>query len=120
MDAGVRNPVVLTGDVHKHWAADVKTDYADPDAPVFGTELVASSITSGGNGNAAWSDPIMEWNPHLRFSGDLRGYLRTTVTPDGLRADFRSVDRVTTRGGAVATQASFEVADGQRGLRPVG
>ena len=120
MDAGVRNPVVLTGDVHKHWAADVKTDYADPDSPVVGTELVASSITSGGNGNAAWSDPIMEWNPHLRFSGDLRGYLRTTVTPTGLRADFRSVDRVTTRGGAVATQASFEVADGQRGLRPVG
>ena len=120
MDAGVRNPVVLTGDVHKHWAADVKTDYADPDSPVVGTELVASSITSGGNGNAAWSDPIMEWNPHLRFSGDLRGYLRTTVTPAGLRADFRSVDRVTTRGGAVATQASFEVADGQRGLQPVG
>lgn len=116
-DAGVRNPVVLTGDVHKHWAADIKTDFADPDSPVVGTELVASSITSGGDGDPAWSDPIMAWNPHLKFSANQRGYVRTTITPGSLRADFRSLDTVTTRGSAVYTQASFEVADGQRGLR---
>ena len=119
-DAAVRNPVVLTGDVHKHWAADIKTDYADPDSQVIGTELVTTSITSGGDGDAAWSDPIMAWNPHLKYSANQRGYVRTTVTPDGLRADFRSLDRVTTRGSAIRTAASFEVEDGQRGLRQVG
>lgn len=29
VDAGVRNPVVLTGDVHTHWANELKADYAD-------------------------------------------------------------------------------------------
>ena len=32
VDAGVRNPVVLTGDVHAHWASDLYLDYADPGA----------------------------------------------------------------------------------------
>lgn len=118
-DAGVRNPVALTGDVHRHWAADIKADYSDPDSAVVGTELVTSSITSGGDGDPDWSDPMMAWNPHLRFSADQRGYVRTLVTRDGLRADFRSVDRVRTRGAAVRTQASFEVADRERGLRRV-
>lgn len=118
-DADVRNPVVLTGDVHKHWAADIKSDYADPSSDVIGTELVASSITSGGDGDAAWSDPIMAWNPHLKFSGNQRGYVRTLITKDGMRADFRSLDKVTTQGSAVHTQASFEVADQERGLHRV-
>ncbi|CAN5604369.1 hypothetical protein BH20ACT18_BH20ACT18_03410 [soil metagenome] len=28
----VANPVVLTGDVHQHWAADLKADFDDPDS----------------------------------------------------------------------------------------
>ena len=116
-DAGVRNPVVLTGDVHKHWAADIKTDYTDPDSPVVGTELVASSVTSGGDGDPEWSDPIMAWNPHLKFSGNQRGYVRTSITGDGMQADFQSLDRVTTRGSAIRTQASFRIADGVPGLQ---
>ncbi|MCM3755657.1 alkaline phosphatase D family protein, partial [Bacillus licheniformis] len=42
-DARVRNPVVLTGDVHRNWANDIKTDFQDPDAPVVGSELVCTS-----------------------------------------------------------------------------
>lgn len=52
MDAKVRNAVVLTGDVHRHWATDLKVDYKDPAAKVVGTELVCSSITSTGDGTA--------------------------------------------------------------------
>ena len=55
LDAGVRNPVVLTGDVHAHWASELKLDYDDPTSRTVGTELVCSSITSGGDG--ADSDP---------------------------------------------------------------
>ena len=40
-------------------------------------------------------------------------------TKDSLRADFRSLDRVTTRGSAIRTQATFEVADRERGLHRV-
>ena len=38
---------------------------------------------------------------------------------DSLRADFRSLDRVTTRGSAIRTEATFEVADRERGLHRV-
>ncbi|GAB3116891.1 alkaline phosphatase D family protein [Janibacter alkaliphilus] len=118
-DTGVRNPVVLTGDVHTHWAADIKADYDDPDAPVVASELVTTSVTSGGDGDPARQDPILEWNPHLHFYSQQRGYVRTLVTPSGLRADYRSLDRVTTRGGAIRTQATFELTDRERGLQRV-
>ncbi|HEX8498480.1 MAG TPA: alkaline phosphatase D family protein, partial [Actinomycetales bacterium] len=47
----VRNPVVLTGDVHRHYANDITVDPADPASRPVGTELVCSSITSGGDGS---------------------------------------------------------------------
>jgi alkaline phosphatase D len=119
VEAGVRNPVVLTGDVHQHWAADLKLDYDDPDAAIVGSELVTSSITSGGDGYdaPAQSHPWMPWNPHLRFWNNLRGYVRTTITPSRMSADFRCVDTVRERGAEPFTRATFVLDDGRRGLR---
>ncbi|WP_241683087.1 alkaline phosphatase [Actinomadura sp. J1-007] len=42
MDAGVRNPVVLTGDVHAHWASDLKADYDDPTSKTVGRNWCAA------------------------------------------------------------------------------
>lgn len=121
VEAGVRNPVVLTGDVHTHWANELKAGYADPDSPVIGTELICSSISSGGNG--ADSDPSthpdLVRNPHLKFRNAQRGYVRTRIDRDQLRADFRVVDRVTEPGAPARTRASFVVNDRQRALHPV-
>ncbi|NRQ50858.1 alkaline phosphatase D family protein [Aeromicrobium stalagmiti] len=113
VDAGVRNPVVLTGDVHAHWASELKLDYDDPTTRSVGTELVCSSITSGGNGadSAATAHPWLQWNPHLKFQNNLRGYVNTTITPDDLTADFRCVAQVRTPGEPVFTRASFVVED---------
>ena len=44
------NPVVLTGDIHSNWVADLQVDYGDPAAPVVGTEFVGTSISSSGDG----------------------------------------------------------------------
>lgn len=117
VDAGVRNPVVLTGDVHRHWASDVKVDFEDPNGAVVGAELVCSSITSTGNGSGSTADPMMAWNPHLKFFNDQRGYVRTTITKDAMTADFRVLDGVTTPGAPVSTKASFVIEDGVRGLQ---
>ncbi|PRX44009.1 alkaline phosphatase D [Prauserella shujinwangii] len=121
VEAGVRNPVVLTGDVHTHWANELKADYADPDSPVIGAELVTSSITSGGNGQDSdpADDPNLHRNPHIKFRNALRGYVRTRITRDELRADFRVVDRVTEPGAPARTRASFVIADRHRGLTEV-
>ncbi|WP_431918066.1 alkaline phosphatase D family protein [Micromonospora wenchangensis] len=116
--AGVRNPVVLTGDVHAHWAADLKLDYLDPAARTVGTELVCSSVTSGGDGfdSASGSHPWLRTNPHLRFQNDLRGFVRTTITPAQLSADFMVLPYVTRAGAPAYPRASFVVEDRVPGL----
>ncbi|TDE11218.1 alkaline phosphatase D family protein [Jiangella asiatica] len=119
VDAGVRNPVVLSGDVHAHWACDLKLDYDSPDAPVVGSELITTSITSGGTGEdwVPGVHPAFEFNPHLRFYTNLRGYLLNTVTRDGLQADYHCVRDVLAPGAEVFRRASFVIEDGVRGLR---
>lgn len=121
LDAGVRNPVVLTGDVHTHWANELKENYADPDSRVIGAELVTSSITSGGNGadSDPADDPNLRRNPHIKFRNAQRGYVRTRITREELRADFRVVERVTEPGAPVRTRASFVIADRHPGLSQV-
>ncbi|MFC7620109.1 alkaline phosphatase D family protein [Microlunatus sp. GCM10028923] len=118
LDGGVRNPVVLTGDVHAHWASDLKIDYDDPDGAVVGSELVCSSITSGGDGaDSATPHPWLGWNQHLKFQNNLRGYVNTTITADQLDADFRCLSKVSVADQAVFTRRSYKIVDGERGLQ---
>jgi alkaline phosphatase D len=114
-------PVVLTGDVHSNWAAELKSDFDDPDSATVGAELVGTSISSGGNGSDTHmdTDTILAENPHLKFFDNHRGYVRCTVTPDHLRADFRVVPYVSRPGAPVYTRASFQVEAGRPGLRKV-
>ncbi|WP_305788427.1 alkaline phosphatase D family protein [Symbioplanes lichenis] len=118
IDAGVRNPVVLTGDVHAHWADDLKLDWSDPTSRTVGTELVCSSITSTGDGAdvVPGTHPWAAWNPHLRFYNNQRGYVRTTITPADLTADFRVLPYVTSPGAAAHTRATFVIEDRVPGL----
>ncbi|AGL21659.1 alkaline phosphatase [Actinoplanes sp. N902-109] len=118
VDAGVRNPVVLTGDVHAHWADELKLDWADPTSRTVGTELVCSSITSTGDGAdvVPGTHPWAAWNPHLRFYNNQRGYVRTRITPGDLTADFRVVPYVTRPDAPVHTRATFVIEDRVPGL----
>jgi len=116
--AGVRNPIVLTGDVHAHWASEVLADFTDPASPVVGSEFVTSSITSGGDGydEPTGQHPWSAYNAHLRFWTNLRGYVTTTITPGAFSASYRCVPRVSVKGGPAFTRARFVVHDGVRGM----
>jgi alkaline phosphatase D len=115
------NPVVITGDVHVSWVADVTTDFDDARAPVVASELVGTSISSGGDGRAGTgSEPTLRDNPHLSFFDARRGYVRCTVTPGRLTADYRVVDYVTRPGAPVTTAASFVVENGRPGAERAG
>ncbi|SNT45515.1 alkaline phosphatase D family protein [Actinacidiphila glaucinigra] len=116
IDRGVRNPVVLTGDVHASWGNDLKADYANPSSATIGSELVCTSITSTGNGSATTAIPNGSLNPHLRFYSNRRGYVRTHITPSQLTADFRSVATVTEHGAPATTARTFVIHDGTPGL----
>ena len=119
VDRGTRNPVVLTGDVHRAWASDLKADYNNANSATIGTELVTSSVTSGGDGDGATTIPDVGTNPWLKFFHNRRGYVRTTISPTQLRADFRAVAKVSEHGAAATTQKSFVVQEGQPGLQAV-
>jgi len=120
VEAGVRNPVVLTGDVHAHWASDIRVDFQDETSRVVGAELVTSSITSGGDGadSRTGSHPWLASgeNPHLHFQNSLRGYVRTTITREEMTADFRCLRYVSRPGAEAFTRASFAVYDREPGL----
>ncbi|MBV1854980.1 alkaline phosphatase D family protein [Catellatospora tritici] len=119
LDRQVRNPLVLTGDVHAAWANNLKADYANANSATIGTELVCTSITSGGNGTATTTIPDVATNPHLKFYSDRRGYVLTTISQSQVRADFRSVATVTEHGAPVTTLRSYAIADGQPGLQQI-
>ncbi|GAA0508961.1 alkaline phosphatase D [Saccharopolyspora subtropica] len=115
--AKTRNPVVLTGDVHTHWANEIH----DGDR-IVGTELTTTSITSGGDGSANLTDKeraYLRENPHVRLYSNQRGYISTKITPGGLRADYRVLPYVSRPGAPVETLASFVIEDGRPGLNRI-
>jgi alkaline phosphatase D len=109
----VRNAVVLTGDIHSHWAAEVHARSDDPGSPVVATELVTTSISSGGDGSDMRDDiaTVLPENPHIRYFSGRRGYVRARFTADEMRADFRVLPYVSRPGAGVRTGASFVVPD---------
>jgi len=118
----VKNPVVLTGDVHKHYANDLKADFRNPDSATVGVELVTTSITSGGDGTAtptAGELQLLAENPHIKLVSNQRGYVSTRIERDSLRADFKVLPHVTTPGAPISTRASFVVEAGSPGLNEV-
>lgn len=116
---GVENPVVLTGDVHQNYAAEIKADFDDPDSATIGSEFVGTSISSGGNGSDTSTTGLqqLEENPHLKYYNRQRGYVRCELTPGQWRTDYRVVPFVTAPGAPIRTDASFVVESGRPGLQ---
>lgn len=115
IDRGNTSTVVLTGDVHRSWASNLMANYSAQNQ-VVGTELVTTSITSGGDGNAA-DTGLSPLKPHVKFYKNLRGYVRTVITPTQMNVDFRAVDRVTVRDFPIKTVQSYVIQAGNPGLQ---
>ena len=119
--AGIENFVVLTGDVHVHYALDIKKDFNNPSSQTLGVEFVGTSITSGKDGAdkpANWST-MTTANPHMKFYNGRRGYVTVTLDGDKARADYKTVSAVTTPGAPLTTAASFVSEAGNPGLQQV-
>ncbi|QDT14585.1 alkaline phosphatase D family protein [Alienimonas californiensis] len=116
----IPNPVVLTGDIHKNFANELKLDHGDPDSPTVATEFVGTSITSGGNGSQLprGGEELLAENPFVKFYNDERGYVRCEVTPEKWTTDYRVLEYVTQPGSPATTRASFTVESGRPGLQP--
>jgi alkaline phosphatase D len=112
------NPVVLSGDIHQHFASEVGADPDRPDSPGVAVEFTNTSISSGGDG----ADVAPAWrlaspdNPHVKFHSNRRGYIAVTCTNAEMRADFKVLDRVSQPNLPARTAGSLVVEAGSRRL----
>jgi alkaline phosphatase D len=116
----VANPIVITGDVHANWAADLKADFDDPDSRTLGSEFVGTSIATGGDGSdtTAGNQTVLAENPHIKFNNVQRGYVRCALDRHRWQTDYRVVPYIKRPGAPVSTRASFVVEAGNPGLQP--
>ena len=114
------NPVVLTGDIHSHFAANLLQDFSDP-GTVVAAEIVGSSISSTFVGDAPTRIAIKQitlgQNPHISFhEGALRGYVLGKVTPSEMTATFKGVLDIANPTSTVIDIARSVVSDGAPGI----
>jgi len=116
----IRNPVVLTGDIHAAGAGYVPADLVGFTQPLA-AEWVATGISSSGldPGTANLARLAFESLPQIKyFDGVQRGYVRHVVTRDTWQADFRFVSTTAEPVATVSTGASWAVGEGNPEPQP--
>lgn len=118
-DRKINNPVVLTGDNHMNWANELRVDDRKMDTPVVATEIVGTSIASGGDGEDRFSghDKLLSDNPFIKFHNRQRGYVRCTLTQKTWTSDYMVVDKVTKPDGKVTKRTSLVLENGSPNIR---
>ena len=119
-DHKIKNPVVLTGDIHSNWANELRIDDFKPEQEIIATEFVTTSLSSGGNGSSSTKglDEFLGRNPCTRFFNRERGYLMCDVTPKTYTADYKVIDDVHHPGGKTRSRAKFTVEAGAPKIHP--
>ena len=120
--APVRNAVVLTGDIHSSWGAElVREPSSSPDYTSLGVELVATSVTSPG-----FDDPdgqvaagLRTLNSHLKYVElTRRGYLLLDITPARVSGEWWYVDTVLAKSTVQSFGHALQTPDGSNRLEP--
>lgn len=107
--------VVLGGDVHAHYVADLKVDYDDAKAPVVASEFCGTSISSNGMAQSRVTAALPH-NPHLHHArSDQRGYVSFTLDAKRLQAQLHAVLDPKNPASEVNVAARFAVELGRPG-----
>jgi alkaline phosphatase D len=129
----VDNVVVLTGDIHSSWAADLSPDPNNPSPAAGGynpatgegahaVEFVGTSISSPGidtDTNGAIAGALRSANPHFKYINlHRRGYMLLDVTPQRAVAEWWYVDTVASPSNIETFAVAFETVAGSNRLQP--
>jgi alkaline phosphatase D len=88
----VRNPVVLSGDIHAFIAGNVRANPELPDSPPLATEIITTSVSSDGRPQQQLDDWARE-NPDLLLAdGRHRGHVSLRLSPRRLQADLMALE----------------------------
>jgi len=101
--------VVLGGDVHSNYVADLMADHDDPKSPVVASEFCGTSITSLGLAQSRL-DAALPLNPHIKLGrSDRRGYMRFVLEPGRLQVDLKTLHDARDPASGIETMARFKV-----------
>jgi alkaline phosphatase D len=129
----VDNLVVLTGDIHSSWAADLHPNPYNPvpanggydrttGAGSLGVEFVTTSVTSPGvdsDTTGAVAGAIRTYNPHFKYVQlTRRGYMLVDVNRERVVGEWWYVDTVASPSNVETFATAFEVRHGENRLRP--
>ncbi len=129
----VDNVVVLTGDIHSSWAADLTQDPNNAVVanggydPVTGAgslavEFVGTSVSSPGidtDTNGQIAAAIRASNPHFKYINLVkRGYMLMDVTPERAVAEWWHLDTVASPSNIETFAMAFETRFGENRLQP--
>lgn len=128
-ECGVRDLVVLSGDIHVGLACEVHRDpYTAGDREPLGVELVTASITSQNlddklgypyGGSAPAQGRFVEAFPHASWADfDGHGYLLVDLDQERLHAEWWFVDGVLAPTDVERCVQAFDVARGSSRLAP--
>ncbi|MBI3229024.1 MAG: alkaline phosphatase D family protein [Burkholderiales bacterium] len=117
--SGVKNPIVLSGDVHTFYASELVQDFhqaVSKNNPIIATEFCGTSITSTSRPQAR-TERYMQDNPHTKFGrSDLRGFMLLDITPQQTTNTFVAMEDVTRSDSLAKNLARFVLEDGKIGV----
>ncbi len=114
--SGASNPVILGGDVHANYVANIHARPDDAASPVLAAEFCGTSISSEGPSPKLVA-AIRDANPHIKFAdGSKRGYITLRAGRESLEAKLRVLDTVARTDAEVSTAATFTVLAGRPGI----
>ncbi len=129
----VSNVVVLTGDIHSSWAADLSQDPNNPDVATGGynpatgegskaVEFVGTSVSSPGidsDTTGQIAGALRAFNPHFKYINLIkRGYLLMDVSPQRVVGEWWHLDTALSPSNIETFAVAFEVQSGTNHLVP--
>jgi alkaline phosphatase D len=118
----IGNAVVLTGDIHSSWGAElVREPTSASDYESLGVELVATSVTSPGfdDPDGQVSAGLRALNSHLKYVElTRRGYLLLDITPARVSGEWWYVDTVLAKSTVQSFGYALQTPAGSNRLEP--
>jgi alkaline phosphatase D len=108
-----RSTLIMGGDIHRNWVADVHAHAFDVSSPVIAAEFTGTSLSSLSGQSQKAMDRARAANPHCMLANaEFRGYGVVEVTPQAARVTLRTVDARAEKLPPLGTLAQFRVRRG--------
>jgi phosphodiesterase/alkaline phosphatase D-like protein len=110
------DPVVLSGDVHSSWVADLRRDADDAGSEPVGVEIVTPGVSSKIPADLEGRGSVIELqSPHIHWSEtERRGWVLHTVTDEVWTAEHRLVEDATVPDSVVEAERTTTIRAGER------